>query len=155
VERHPASEGTALSRLELVEIAIVSDRVIAEVHKRFMQISGPTDVITFDHGEIVISANTAQAQATHYGIPVERELGLYIVHGLLHLHGFDDANRAEAGRMRRLQTRLLRQVLHDGTLESTAEGGHRKENGDQRTHRGKTRKTGAGARSAVERRRAQ
>lgn len=101
----------ALKEIEEVEVAIVSDRVIADVHRRFMDIPGATDVITFEHGEIVTSAQTAAAYARQYGHDVDRELALYIVHGLLHLNGYDDLKRSDAARMRQTQERILRACL--------------------------------------------
>src|SRR5258708_5273277 len=64
---HSADVGFALKRIPEVELAIVSDRVIARVHERFMHIGGATDVITFEHGEIVMSAETAAACAGEHG----------------------------------------------------------------------------------------
>jgi len=101
----------ALRHLETIEVSIVSDRVIAAVHERFMHIQGPTDVITFDHGEIVASAPTAAVQARKRGHSVEQELALYIVHGLLHLNGYEDAAPRDAARMRRTQQRILQACL--------------------------------------------
>jgi probable rRNA maturation factor len=101
----------ALRALEEVEVSIVSDRVIAVVHQRFMNIPGPTDVITFEHGEIVMSAQTAHRYAMRYGHPLDHELALYIIHGLLHLNGYEDALARDAARMRDLQQRLLRACL--------------------------------------------
>ena len=46
--------GVPLESLEEIEVSIVSDRAIAGVHRRFMNIPGATDVITFEHGEIII-----------------------------------------------------------------------------------------------------
>jgi probable rRNA maturation factor len=68
----------------------------------------PTDVITFHHGEIIISLDTAQRQAAENGEPYEREVTRYIVHGLLHLAGWDD--REESGRreMHKVQETILR-----------------------------------------------
>ncbi|HSH95705.1 MAG TPA: rRNA maturation RNase YbeY, partial [Roseimicrobium sp.] len=80
----------ALQALAEVEVSIVSDRVIADVHDRFMGIPGATDVITFEHGEIITSAQTAERQGREHGQPVDHELALYIIHGLLHLNGYDD-----------------------------------------------------------------
>jgi probable rRNA maturation factor len=94
-----------------VEVAIVSDRVIADVHRRFMNIPGATDVITFEHGEIVVSAQTAASQAAQYGHTVDQELALYIIHGLLHLNGYDDQTQSDASRMRRAQERILQTCL--------------------------------------------
>jgi len=101
----------ALRQLEEIEVAIVSDRMIAGVHERFMNLPGATDVITFEHGEIVMSAQTAAAQARQYGHGVDSELALYIVHGLLHLNGYDDRARSDAAGMRRAQQRILQACL--------------------------------------------
>jgi probable rRNA maturation factor len=101
----------ALRDLPEIVVAIVSDPAIAQIHVDFMGIEGPTDVITFDHGEIVISADTAMAYATRYSHPIEQELALYTIHGLLHLNGFDDLSPASAARMRKTQARILRQIL--------------------------------------------
>ena len=97
--------------LEEVEASVVSNRAIAKVHRGFMGIAAPTDVITFQHGEIVMSADTARENAAYYRQSVEAELALYTVHGLLHLNGFEDANPREANRMRRVQTRVVRSCL--------------------------------------------
>jgi probable rRNA maturation factor len=101
----------ALRALPEVEVTIVSDATIARVHRDFMDLEGPTDVITFEHGEIVISAETARANAIAYGQTLEAELALYTIHGLLHLNGFDDTTRAAATQMRRVQHRLLLSCL--------------------------------------------
>lgn len=109
--RESADGRFALAQLAEVEVAIVSDRVIARVHRDFMGIAGPTDVITFAHGEIVLSAPTAQRHARQYGHSTDEELALYIIHGLLHLNGFEDAAARAAARMQRVQERLLRACL--------------------------------------------
>ena len=101
----------ALKALPEVEVAIVSDRVIADVHQQFMNIPGPTDVITFEHGEIVMSAETAASYAAEHGHSVEEELALYTVHGMLHLNGFEDATSREAARMRLVQDRIWKACL--------------------------------------------
>ena len=89
----------ALQRLDEVSVAIVSDRTIARVHVDFMGIAGATDVITFEHGEIVMSAQTAALHAAEHGHRVEVELALYTLHGLLHLNGFEDVTSRDAARM--------------------------------------------------------
>jgi probable rRNA maturation factor len=109
--RHCADGRFALRSLEEVEVVIVSDRVIADVHERFMDIPGPTDVITFEHGEIVMSAETAAAYAARYGVSIEVELALYTVHGLLHLNGYGDTSARDAARMRKIQKRILQACL--------------------------------------------
>ncbi len=102
-----AEGGCGLTNLEEVNVVLVSDRKISELHRRFMQIAGPTDVITFQHGEIFISVETALRQATAYGTTLQHELRLYLVHGLLHLHGFNDHEPAARREMQRLQERIV------------------------------------------------
>jgi len=109
----------ALRDLPEIVVAIVSDPVIAQIHVDFMGIEGPTDVITFDHGEIVISADTAKNYAAQLGHPIEQELALYTIHGLLHLNGFDDLSPAPADRMRKTQNRILRQIVQKNPLPPT------------------------------------
>jgi probable rRNA maturation factor len=105
--RLPKKNNTDLAILSNVSILIVSDRRMSSLHRRFMNESGPTDVITFQHGEIFISADTALRNARRFENPLNRELRLYIVHGLLHLHGFDDRDPASAGKMRAAEKKIL------------------------------------------------
>ncbi|MGA3171587.1 MAG: rRNA maturation RNase YbeY [Chthoniobacteraceae bacterium] len=103
--------GVPLGSLAEIEVSIVSDRAIAAVHRRFMNIPGATDVLTFEHGEIIVSAATAARYAREYAQPLEHEIGLYIIHGLLHLNGHDDLAGAAASLMQEMQSRLLDKVL--------------------------------------------
>jgi probable rRNA maturation factor len=98
---------TDLSKLHEVCIWLISDRRMASLHRRFMHQSGPTDVLTFQHGEIFISVETAKRHARAFGTSLARELRLYIVHGLLHLHGFDDQTETGSRRMERAQEEIL------------------------------------------------
>jgi len=98
---------TDLTRLSEIFVLLVSDRRMALLHRQFLNQTGPTDVLTFQHGEIFISVETAQRHARVFGNSLARELRLYIVHGLLHLHGFDDRKRADARKMERMQKRIL------------------------------------------------
>lgn len=109
VLRQPCGPGAEapLSSLEEVEVSFISDAAIARLHRDFMQIAGPTDVITFQHGEIVISTETAGENAPLYARSVRNELALYLVHGLLHLHGYEDCEPAMAARMHEVQERIL------------------------------------------------
>lgn len=103
----PREKQTELEQLPEVSILIVSDRKIAELHRKFMNESGPTDVITFQHGEIFISADMAGRNAKRFESSLARELRLYIVHGLLHLHGFDDRDLQSARKMETIQRKIL------------------------------------------------
>jgi len=105
--RLPRRKKTDLAQLREISVLIVSDRKIASLHRQFMNESGPTDVITFQHGEIFVGVESARRNARRFGNAFERELRLYVVHGLLHLHGFDDRNAANARRMRVVQRKIL------------------------------------------------
>ena len=99
-----------LRNIAEVNVVLVSDRRIAELHRRFLDEPGPTDVITFQHGEIVISVETARRQARAFETSLEHELRLYIAHGLLHLRGFDDKTSAGAAEMKRVQGTVVAKV---------------------------------------------
>ena len=105
--RLPRRKKTDLAQLREISVLIVSDRKIASLHRQFMNESGPTDVITFQHGEIFVGVESARRNARRFGNAFERELRLYVVHGLLHLHGFDDRNAASGRRMRVVQRKIL------------------------------------------------
>jgi probable rRNA maturation factor len=98
---------------EEIEVTLISDRRMAALHVAFMGIKGPTDVLTFQHGEIVISAETAARSAAEFGHFVEYEIVLYVVHGLLHLKGYDDLHLHARNQMERVQTRLWKQLLRE------------------------------------------
>ena len=110
-EAEGIAPGAPLEALEEIEVSIVSDRAIAGVHRRFMDIAGATDVITFEHGEIVIGAGTAERYAREHGQRLEDEIGLYIIHGILHLNGHDDLTEPAASRMKTAQAAVLRRVV--------------------------------------------
>ncbi|MGA7273608.1 MAG: rRNA maturation RNase YbeY [Candidatus Udaeobacter sp.] len=106
LEMHKRRE-TELSRLRNVSVWLISDRRMSRLHRQFLGKMGPTDVLTFQHGEIFISVETAKRHARAFGNSLLRELQLYIVHGLLHLHGFDDRTQPGARRMEKMQAKIL------------------------------------------------
>jgi probable rRNA maturation factor len=102
-----AEEDSPLFHLATLEIAIVDDATSDQVHRDFMDIEGPTDVITFHHGEIVIGAEVAERQAAEYDEPLAREILRYMVHGLLHLAGHEDEDAAERATMEAVQETIV------------------------------------------------
>ena len=127
--RHPidADRLVTVARLVLEEegisratlsIAVVSDRAIRQLNRRYLQHDYATDVISFLldsgtgwlSGEIVVSADTAATQAPQYGLPPEDELLLYVIHGTLHLVGFDDTTPAARRKMQARQRRYLHRL---------------------------------------------
>jgi probable rRNA maturation factor len=98
---------SGLAKLAELNVLLVSNRRMAELHRRFLHLPGPTDVITFQHGEIFVSVETARSHARRFGNSFEGELRLYVAHGLLHLHGLDDKTPADAAEMERAQEKLV------------------------------------------------
>jgi len=100
-----------------LSLCYVDDAAIRELNERYLGHDGATDVLAFPLGggpgpdrllgEIVVSVETAVAEAARRGIPAEAELALYTVHGLLHLLGYDDRTPADRRRMRRAEREAL------------------------------------------------
>jgi probable rRNA maturation factor len=80
---------------------------MAALHKKFCGLAGPTDVLTFQHGEIVISAESAARQAKVFRSTLAGEIRLYLLHGLLHLAGFNDVTPRQRKQMLQLQKKLF------------------------------------------------
>jgi probable rRNA maturation factor len=109
----------AIAALEIeaaeITVAIVDDAGIADLHARWLGLPDPTDVLTFDlsgcdgdfAGDIVVSAETAARVAREVGWQPREELAYYVVHGLLHLAGFDDGTPGERRRMRRKEQDVM------------------------------------------------
>ena len=97
-------------------IALVSAKEMAAVNWQFLQHEGATDVITFDHestrtklhGELFICVDVAVTQAKEFKSSWQSELVRYVVHGVLHLLGYDDLKPALRRKMKREENRLVR-----------------------------------------------
>lgn len=97
-----------------LSIVFLTDAAIARLHADFLDDATTTDVITFEGesafgtaGEICVSADTAQTYATKHGHDFSTELTLYVVHGWLHLAGYDDLEPTKKRRMRAAEKRAL------------------------------------------------
>jgi probable rRNA maturation factor len=92
-------------------IVLVNDATIAKLNAQYHATSGPTDVLSFDYGErqceLIISVDRAIQQARRFHTTPARELILYVVHGILHLHGYDDQTSNDQRRMRAVERRLM------------------------------------------------
>lgn len=99
-----------LADLHEVEVNLVSDEVIAGVHDQFMGDATATDVITFHHGEIFISVDTAEREGESFGHGIQKEALLYLIHGLLHLNGHEDKEPNERAVMKEIQEGILEEV---------------------------------------------
>lgn len=110
------AEGTELS------LVITGDEAICELNRRFRDVDAPTDVLAFGSGaekrfvsvpenhpylgDVVISYQRALAQAEEIGHAVAKELSLLVIHGVLHLLGYDHQEEATARKMREKEERI-------------------------------------------------
>ena len=112
--------GLRLDRAEL-SVVLVSDREMQALNRRWRRRDRPTDVLSFAQregaglapdgllGDVVISLDTARRQAKERGESLGREADRLLVHGLLHLLGYDhERSAAEARRMQRRERSLAR-----------------------------------------------
>jgi probable rRNA maturation factor len=97
-----------MADLELIEATIISDRAIAKVHRTFFNDPAPTDVITFSDGEILIGAGVVADNAARFGNTPDEEAALCLIHGLLHLAGWDDQTSLAAKDMRLKQEQIFK-----------------------------------------------
>lgn len=100
-------------------VRIVSDATMTALHEQHCRIAATTDVLTFPETEgsdrsiradIAVCIDEAARQAATHGYRVERELLLYIIHGLLHCAGFDDREPDEYALMHAEEDRILRAI---------------------------------------------
>ena len=117
---HGGRSGLALS------IALVDDATLAALHERCLGDPSPTDVMSFDFGdegpasddpeapepggEVIVSVDRAIAVAAERGVAPERELALYVVHGVLHLCGFDDHDEDDRSAMRAAESTVMERL---------------------------------------------
>ncbi|MDD5424498.1 MAG: rRNA maturation RNase YbeY [Candidatus Omnitrophica bacterium] len=90
-----------------INILFVGDPAMRRLNGRFKHRKGPTDVLAFDTGDIAISVDTARKNAKRFGNTLAVELRLYIIHGILHLCGYDDTSAPAAKEMRRMETSIM------------------------------------------------
>ena len=96
-----------IRRLGNISVVFCSDEYILEMNLRYLQHDYYTDIITFDYcegdvlnGDLVISVDSVRENAAFFGVEFEEELNRVIVHGILHLIGYDDHTDAESAVMR-------------------------------------------------------
>ena len=90
-----------------ISIIFCSDNYILDINQQFLQHDYFTDIITFDYcegntlsGDLFISIDSVRANADFFGTTFENELNRVIVHGILHLIGYDDHTEEEQKTMR-------------------------------------------------------
>jgi probable rRNA maturation factor len=102
-----------------ISLAFVDNPTIHQLNQRYLQHDELTDVLSFPLseptakrlvGELVIGAEVAKSQAESRGHEVHAELALYVIHGLLHLCGYDDQTPAGQAEMRERERHYLQQL---------------------------------------------
>jgi len=105
-----------------LSIVLTDDARLKELNRDYLGIDAPTDVLSFPAsetdpetgahyiGDILISIPRAQEQATASGHPLESEVQLLVVHGVLHLLGHDHSEPEEKARMWKAQAEILAQI---------------------------------------------
>lgn len=104
-----------------LSLVFVNDTYIKNLNLKYRKVNSSTDVLAFPMregngagayspvlGDIVISTETAQREAQKRKCPIQKELNLYLVHGILHLLGCDDKNAADRKKMREKEREFLR-----------------------------------------------
>jgi probable rRNA maturation factor len=113
-----------------VRVRVVDDVAIAAAHVKYSGIEGTTDVLTFDLAkkdleldvDLLVCLDEAVRQAASRGYGPEREMLLYIIHGILHCLGHDDHDEAAAARMHAEEDRIL-EALGVGRTYHAGSGG--------------------------------
>lgn len=128
--------------LEVVDyeltIHLVGEPAMVRLNETYLKHEGSTDVITFDYsdparvallsGEIFICMNEAIAQAPRFRSTWQLEVVRYVIHGLLHLSGYDDRATAARRKMKRKEDQLLRKLWLRFNIGRI--GGHRPQRAD-------------------------
>jgi probable rRNA maturation factor len=109
-------EGENVKEYEL-SLAFVDNPTIHRLNKQYLDHDEPTDVLSFPYsaanakkleGELIIGVEVAKENAGDRGHDVQAELALYVIHGLLHLCGYDDKSDAAERKMRERERHYLR-----------------------------------------------
>ena len=136
VDSREARKATGLLMDELLKIEaydlsilFVNETRMAQLNTTHLHHEGATDIITFDyctsvrfHGELIICPAVAGKHAQKYRANLGRELARYIIHGVLHLRGFDDQTPAARRKMKREENRLLQKLARRFPVDSLAHG---------------------------------
>ncbi|MFA4991346.1 MAG: rRNA maturation RNase YbeY [Candidatus Omnitrophota bacterium] len=111
-----------------LSLVFVDDAYIKDLNRKYRGVDSATDVLAFylrekkgfnpDNpviGDVVISVETAMREAAARKIPVQKEMDLYLVHGILHLLGYDDEKTGDRKKMRSMEKEILEGICRDRT----------------------------------------
>lgn len=109
-----------------LSVIFVDDNYLTRLHDEYLNDTSKTDVITFDlsdkqkdlKGEIYISVDRAEVQSREYGTDFTEELYRYVIHGVLHLCGFEDIKNEARVIMKEKEEYYLQFISHQKTMEN-------------------------------------
>ncbi len=103
-----------------ISIVLVDDGYLLDINRKYLNHNYKTDVISFDlnaggdiEGEVYVSVDRACVQAKRYRVSVENEILRLIVHGILHLAGWEDKTRSEKLRMRKRENAFIERFFRE------------------------------------------
>lgn len=101
------------SKRSEIEIVFLTDGAIKPINKRYKKSARSTDVLSFDLGEraqILISSDMALRNCRVFNTSFENELIIYVIHGILHLSGYDDENTKDRLKMFQKQDSIMERL---------------------------------------------
>ena len=110
-------------------IVFVNETRMAKINLKYLRHEGTTDIITFDyttptllHGELIICPAVANEHAAQYQVTLGHEIARNIVHGVLHLLGYDDGQTIARNKMKIEEERLLKILTRRCALDTLSHG---------------------------------
>jgi len=96
-----------LKNIEELSLVLVCDQRMKALNKKYKKHDRTTDVLAFDYGEIILCLPQAKRQAEELKHSLKEELGILLVHGILHLSGCDDGTKTQRDAMMKKQDKIL------------------------------------------------
>lgn len=94
-----------------VSLVIVGEKKIKELNRKYRKKNKVTDILAFDYGEIFICLPQAKKQAKKLGHSLKKELAILLIHGILHLAGYDDRAKKDYNKMIKKQQEIWQKLI--------------------------------------------
>ena len=109
---HKALDKLGNKKLKDISVALVGDKEIKKLNKTYRGIDKITDILSFEEvNEIIVCYPQAKKQAREQKHSIKKEMEILLVHGLLHLAGYDHQTKKDSLVMRKLENKLTRSVI--------------------------------------------
>ena len=112
-----------------LNILFVNKTRMTKINLEHLRHESATDIITFDyttptllHGDLIICPHVASENAARYRVSLGHEITRNIIHGVLHLLGYDDSESIVREKMKRVENRLLQKLARRFPLDTLAYG---------------------------------